>query len=578
MKITGWWGLALGAVIVLALILRLAGLTWGFPHSLNVDEAHVVYLASQLGQRFAASGSLDPQASSYGALPLYLLALSSGAAEQVLGWLKSFLTLPFDSAPMLYIGRLLSVLASVATVGLTAALAGRLFGRGVAWVSALLLAVSLLPVREAHFATVDSLLVAWVVLTLWLGVGIARRGAWRDYVATGVALALALATKIGAIVLLAPILVAQVAAVWAPPRQLTRHWTRLLVLGLVAVAIWLLLNPYAVLNPGGYFDLDRNDSVRTQSLVVRGDLPVLYTLQFEGTPPYLYVLSNWLPWGLGLPLQIVAVMGVGYSVWRLLRPQHMREPSAPGDAPRWFADAYLLVWLAAYVIVAGGAYAKFIRYALPLVPVLCILAGRLMVDLWVRAGARGRWVVVVLSGAVVVMSLAYTAGYVGLYLQQDVRLEAAAWIRTHIPPAASVLVEKDEGIFMHEAGELYGLDDRNWQTWNPYEIDGVASVRYQAPQVSEAQTRAYLERRLITDYVIVGSSWAERFHAGAPRFPAQAEFYARLFAGTAGYELIKTFQVYPQVGPFVWQDDLAELTFRLFDHPAVFIFKKEGAP
>ena len=42
-----------------------------------MDESHVVYLTSQLAQGFAQTGSLDPQASSYGALPLYLLALST---------------------------------------------------------------------------------------------------------------------------------------------------------------------------------------------------------------------------------------------------------------------------------------------------------------------------------------------------------------------------------------------------------------------------------------------------------------------------------------------------------------------
>ncbi len=578
MKRHGWFGLALGGAIVLAVVLRAIGLTWGFPHSLNVDEAHVVYLASQLTARFQASGSLDPQASSYGALPLYLLALATGLAEQALLWLKSFLPIPFDSAPMLYVGRLLSLLASTATVVLTAALAGRLFGRGVAWLSALLLAVSLLPVREAHFATVDSLLVAGSALTLWLGVGIAQRGAWRDYLATGLALALAMATKIGAVVLLAPILVAHLSAVWAPPRQLTRHWARLLALGLTAVAVWLLLNPYALLDPAGYFDLDRNDSVRTQGLVVRGDLPVLYTLQFEGTRPYLYALTNWLPWGLGVPLEAAAVLGVGYSAWRVVRPRTGGGLSPQGVTPGWFADAYLLAWLLAYFMTTGGWYAKFIRYALPLIPVLCLLAGRLLADAWTRAGARGRWAVALAAGAVALSSLAYTAGYVGLYVQPDTRLAAAAWIRANIPAGASVLVEKDEGIFMHEAGELYGLDDRNWRVWNPYQIDGVASARYQAPPVSEAQTRAYLQQLLTTDYVIVGTSWAERFRAGAARFPAQAEFYARLFAGDAGYRLIQTFQVYPHLGPLTWPDDTAELTFRLFDHPTIYVFKKAGAP
>ena len=36
--------------------------------------------------------------------------------------------------------------------------------------------------------------------------------------------------------------------------------------------------------------------------------------------------------------------------------------------------------------------------------------------------------------------------------------------------------------------------------------------------------------------------------------------------------MLKTFEVTPRLGPFTWDDRGAELTFRLFDHPAITIF------
>ena len=307
----------------------------------------------------------------------------------------------------LYIGRLLAALSSTATVGLTMVLAGRLYhqpadgaaGRRAARWSGLLLAICLLPVREAHFGTVDSLLVALMMLALLLGERLARRGAWRDYALTGAAVALAMAVKIGAGLLVVPVLVAHLAQT---RRQLNRpaSWgvPQLLVCGLVVVGLWLVLNPYALLNPATYFDLDRNDSVRTQSLVVAGSLRVLYTAQFEGTPRFLYALTNWLRYGLGLPLTGLSLAAVGGGLWRLWQARRGRPTWEPqqgiaatesGRLPAWFADAYVLAWLLAYFVVAGGAYAKFIRYALPLAPPLCILGGRLLADLWTgwRPGA-----------------------------------------------------------------------------------------------------------------------------------------------------------------------------------------------
>lgn len=589
-----------GGVLLLALFLRVVGLTWGFPHSFNVDESHVIYLASQLTQRFAQTGSLDPQASSYGALPLYLLALSTVLADQALAWLKTLIATPFDSAPMLYIGRLLAALSSTATVGLTMALAGRLYphpaneaaGRRVALGSGLLLAICLLPVREAHFGTVDSLLVALMMWTLLLGERLARRGAWRDYALTGAAVALAMSVKIGAGLLAAPVLAAHLAQT---RRQFNRpaSWgiPQLLLCGLVVVGLWLALNPYAVLNPATYFDLDRNDSVRTQSLVVAGSLPVLYTAQFDGTPRFLYALTNWLRYGFGLPLTALSLAAVGGGFWRLWQARrgrpavvksHAIAPPESERPPAWFADAYVLTWLLAYTVVAGGAYAKFIRYALPLAPPLCILGGRLLADLWAgwRPGApklswqtmSGRALALMIAAA----GLLHTLAYVQIYRPPDVRLQAVSWIQQQAPAGASILVEKDEGLLLHKAESEYGLAGYNWRVWNPYEVDGVTSVRYLAPAVSPGQTASYLGSLLTTDYVIVGNSWAERFTAAAARFPAQAAFYRRLFAGETGYRLVKTFRVIPQLGPWAWDDSGAELTFRLFDHPAVFIFAAAG--
>ena len=586
----GWYAAGLIVVLLLALALRLAGLTWGFPHllpnSLNVDEGHVVNLAAGLVQRFQASGSLDPQASTYGALPIYLLAVVTAMANQVLIWLKLLLSLPYDSAPMVYVGRLISVLASVATVWLTAELARRLFGRAVALMSALLLAICLLSVREAHFATVDTLLVAMMALTLLLGERIYSRGAWRDYVFVGVAIALAAAVKVVAVLLVAPVLVAHWAYLWkdgsAPKSYLTTHLTRLLIAGVVAAAMWLILNPYALLDPAGYF-WNRHNSVLTQFLMVRGDLPLLYTLQFAGTIPFLYVVTNWLHWGMGFPLKFLALTGIGYSLWcllsslRLFRTDRVRR--AQGTEAAGFADAYLLIWFLIYFVTVGSWYAKFIRYALPLMPVLCLLAGRLLVALWQRDGGAARGLSAALTVGVVVVSLAYTIGYVNIYRQPDVRRTAAAWVRRHVPAGASIFVENDKGLFLHDDKyrSSYGLTGHNWQIWDPYEIDGVRSIRFHPPLVSEERTRAYLNRLLNTDYVMISSFWYERFTAAAAHFPVQADFYRRLFDGQAGYRLVRKFQVYPQFGPFIWHDDAAEITFRLFDHPAVYVFAKESS-
>jgi hypothetical protein len=272
---------------------------------------------------------------------------------------------------------------------------------------------------------------------------------------------------------------------------------------------------------------------------------------------------------MGLPLEFLALAGVGYSMWRLLRSVRF----SPQDI---FADAYLLSWFLIYFFTVGAWYAKFIRYALPLMPVLCVFAARLVMDLWEWRTPIARGLGAVLTVGVLGGTLAYTEGFLQIYRQPDVRHTAAAWLQRQIPAGASILVEDDKGLFFHEAGKRYGLTGYTWKVWDPYEIDGVRGVRFEAAPVSESQTRAYLDRLLTTDYVVISSFWYERFNAAAKQFPAQADFYRRLFNGEAGYRLIRKFQVYPQLGPFIWRDDEAEITFRLFDHPAIYVFARES--
>ena len=56
---------------------------------------------------------------------------------------------------------------------------------------------------------------------------------------------------------------------------------------------------------------------------------------------------------------------------------------------------------------------------------------------------------------------------------------------------------------------------------------------------------------------------------------ATKDYYRDLFAGRLGFQLVKTFKTYPSLFGYPINDDDAELTFRLFDHPRVFIFRRQ---
>ena len=53
------------------------------------------------------------------------------------------------------------------------------------------------------------------------------------------------------------------------------------------------------------------------------------------------------------------------------------------------------------------------------------------------------------------------------------------------------------------------------------------------------------------------------------------QYYRDLFAGRLGFQLVKTFKTYPSLFGVTINDDSAEWTFRLFDHPGVYIFRRQ---
>ncbi len=77
------------------------------------------------------------------------------------------------------------------------------------------------------------------------------------------------------------------------------------------------------------------------------------------------------------------------------------------------------------------------------------------------------------------------------------------------------------------------------------------------------------------DYIILASN---RLYGSIPRspwrYPVQTEFYKLLFEGKLGYKLAQTTQVTPELFGMRFDDQSADESFTVYDHPRVDIFQK----
>ncbi len=399
--------------------LRLWGLGFGLPNlQCRPDETTVVNVALSI-----AAGDPNPHFFNYPTFHLYLLAAADGLwymANLALGHLRDRAELErqllTDPSALYLLARFLTAALGTATLAAVYALGRRLSGSLGGLLAAAFLAIAFLHVRDSHFATVDVPAafygtVAWVLLLRY-----AETGRQRDLLAAGAALGVATATKYT----LAVFGVALVAAPWLalPAGRGPRAALRSAVgAALVAGAAFCIAAPFCVLDFAAFW----RDLGFERLHFAQGHAGI------EPGPGWWYHLTFTLARGLGWPL---ALGGGAGCLWLAIQ-----------KAP---AGRLLLLGGLAFFFVAGSGRGVFMRYLLPLVPLLCVGAAAIVATL---ARQGWRWVAVAAAVAMAAPSGAAAWQHNRLLGRTDTRLQAANWIEAHIPDGSTVaLVGSDYGM------------------------------------------------------------------------------------------------------------------------------------
>jgi 4-amino-4-deoxy-L-arabinose transferase-like glycosyltransferase len=405
------WGLAIGAVLVLALGLRIWGVGQGTPYAYNADEnAHFVTRAIGLfGHDWNPNYFVNPPAYTY--LLHVLLAIWYGGRA---GVSNAFAADPTDIWIM---SRVLAGVLGTIAVWLLYLAGSRLVDRRVGLLSAGIFAVAFLPVFYSKLALNDVPTLAGLCLALWGAAGILRFGRGRDYAIAGIGLGLACATKYTGGIVLVAMLAATGAQAAAGGRGLALRG--LAIAAAASLVTFVVANPYSVLDVGAFVE-----GLTHQSDASGDAAGKLGLTQGNG---YLYYLWSF-GWGLGWMPLVLAV----------------------GGAVRMWFDERRLFWLLVapvvlFVLFMGSQERYFGRWLLPVFPFVCILAAYAAIELADWAGRlRPALKPTFLALAVVI---ACGQGFVyslhnGLVLsREDTRNLTRAWMVANVPAGEKIVVE-----------------------------------------------------------------------------------------------------------------------------------------
>lgn len=573
--------------ILAGIFMRFYGIGWGLPYHFHSDE----HIMTSFAEKVRTTDSIrqliqrERQFFLYSPFLWYpLIGLVTAA---------SFFhpispTDPVSQTMIHLLGRGLVACFSALTLILLYRLGRRLYGRSVGMLASVFLAFTVLHIRDSHFYFPDIPMVFFIVLTVYFAAEMAGGKGLRSYALTGMAAGLAMATKQTALLVLPVIFMAHCLGKWTNQkirwsaiRQSLfslRFWGLALVPFSIAGALYLAMNPFILMNPQRFLEM-----ARAISLVVKGISQPVYTLQFKGTT-FSYWFTNLLYFGMGPLLEIVCLAGILGAIWGCLWLAKDRRIKVTQRA-----DWLILSFLIPYFYVVGRGNMKFIRYANPLLPFLCLLGARFLWSLYQKCAQKKiRFLIGSSMAAVILASLLYSCAYLNIYYHKDARIQASQWIHQAIPAGSTVLLDISYSspllgsmFFKPELFTTYLINfGRMKAIKNDYFVVKYLNLwKKTAFPGSERFWQDYLKERLDkVDFIIMGDEHYERYSHNPQANPVLARFYEDLLSNKLPYQLIKTFKTHPGLFGQAINDDRAELTFRLFDHPRVMIFAKKQMP
>jgi YYY domain-containing protein len=502
-------------ILFVAAYFRFNGLDWDGNFHLHPDERFLTMVGTSLESvsdprlYFRTSESpLNPYNRGYGFFVYgnFPMTVTRYVAEGVT-YLCDTVLAPADGCAYRYtaydgihlVGRVLSGLMDLVSIFFIFLIGARLYDRRAGLLAALLQALAVMPIQQAHFFTMDNWAAGLTTMAMYTAVRAAERGAAkRWWLLFGLALGLTAASRINMAPLAAMAGVA--AIVWLARRaaaapaaeQTAEAWRYLLtrqgwldwqrvVLGVMLAAVVSLL-VFRVAQPYAFAD---SQIVRQESLMKTGHEPGALSLLLRSTvgfnpqwlrnmaeiqaqqkpdamfppavqwtdrAPILFPLTNMVLYGMGVTAALLAWFGFFWALWRIAQGR-----------PEWTSHALPVAWVGLYFLFMGTRWVSSIRYFLPIYPFLFLLAGWALVELWrwasrkgvagyqVDGGQEGHKVggglgwrhgaVLLLALLVVLPSLLWAHAFSRIYRQPVTRVAASIWMYENVPSGASLIYD-----------------------------------------------------------------------------------------------------------------------------------------
>ncbi len=573
----------------------------------------------------------------YGHFPLYVLVASGnltvklapvaeaiGVSERIVNMMR----IANGSPGYAWVGRVLMALADTLTLFYLFLLGKRMWNEKVGLLAAALGAFTVTQIQLAHFFAVDPISTTFTVAAVYHAIRMVDTGGWKQTVLTGVMAALAIASKFSAAPILAAPGVAGLIIAWQQQRGERKGTPGIL---LAAAAIGVAVVVFAITSPFVFLDFENFNQavIKEQGAMVRGEADFPFTRQYRGTTPYLYFIRQQVQWGMGWLLGLVGWLAFA---WALVRVALGRTRTSELIVLSWLVpyfgitgaflakfNRYMVPVVPFLSVLGAGMLWSFAHWwvrrrarALPVMPDMPVSppakaplhadlppARPRVIDLaalgersaqevqppaeleplarktqpskplaaFSNQAVTAQRLFAVLAMVVLLPTVLWALAFVnGVYRSEHPFITASKWMYENIPDGSVWITEHwEEGMPLNLPIPEGYPGAHGWRNvvMPMYEEDTAQKYEIIKQNMREGQ------------YYVLAT---KRLYGALPhlpeRYPMSIRFYELLFSGQLGYELVGDFHTYPSLFGIEINDQNADESFWVYDHPRTLIYKK----
>ncbi len=525
-------------ILFIGVLLRFYNLNWGAPFYFHPDErqniAYPIQESKSLLLRDQKNFDINP-------FPLIVIKNTHSMISMISGKVTN----PIESIIM--ISRFYSALFSIVISVLLFIIGKRIWNYTAGILAFTLSIFSTGLIQYGHFGTIEMWEGMILLLIFFIGAEILKTKRIFYFLLLSVVFGIGIATKF-LILAAAPIVIIPFVPLFftiikkRDKKSIIKLFRALYLFTIGFISTILVFFPQLFLN---FKQIE--DSLKFESTVATGKLPVFFTQGFTNTTPLVYQIEKVLPFLINPALLLLSFYGIVYLSYKTIRVK----------------DAYLLLLLLSFLIPFVSTsllYVKWTRYMIPVIPFLYIICSVFLLDALKNIKNLEKRVVllVIPIGLSILFSISF---FITVYLSPHSAVSASSWFQNHYKNAKNVVSESyDIGItpFNPLARVINFIDF--------YNID------------TDDRVNEMLESKLSTsEFIILPSQRVLKSRMNNPTvFPRGFTFYNNLLNNEGDFKLVyKTAcnivcQI-AYIGDPIFDN---EETITVFDRPIVFIFKR----